>query len=309
MGDATTKVKTLPTNAQWQHCGPADPQVKELLAKLNKTSKKSRIEWLKDLCKTPLPSGPYPFHVPKRGWFKGHICDERYQACYVIRKDLNLDVQIFEAIRGPSGRIVERVLVQDADQRIRIRVCKVELWSTFAVLYPQESAKITVVWEIAEVTVGTLLALIMREVELWKEYDAETIESLRLTKQVQQGPAQCEVICLGHADDHVLLEAMQKDVKAREEGCRRYAQCPHHRAEARWKHMGLREDGSKIDRKSFAQVMSSNVVNITAGGCCHTMLQDGSVWTTGWKKYGQLGDGSRTDAPHYIQVVASGIQL
>ena len=121
------------------------------------------------MCKTPLPSDPYPIHVPERGWFKGHICDERYQACYVIRKDLNLDVQIFEAIRGPSDRIVERVLVQDAEQRIRIRVCKVELWSTFAVLYPQESAKITVVWEITEVTVGTLLALIMREVELWLE--------------------------------------------------------------------------------------------------------------------------------------------
>ena len=213
MADATTKVKTLPTNAQWQHCGPPDPQVKELLAKLNKTSKKSRIEWLKDLCMTPLPSGPYPFHIGSRGWFKGHIYDERYQACYVIRKDLNLDVRIFKVNRGPSGRIVERVLVKDSEQRMRIRVCKVDLWRTFAALYPKESAKITVVWEMAEVTVATMVALIAREVELWNEYDAETMESRKLMKQVQQGPAQCELICRGHADDDVLLKAMQKDAK------------------------------------------------------------------------------------------------
>ena len=77
-------------------------------------------------------------------------------------------------------------------------------------------------------------------------------------------------------------------------GCRRYPQCLHHRAEARWKRVGRREDGSKVDRKSFTQVMSSNVVNITAGGY-HTMLlkQDGTVWTTGWNERCQLGDGSQ----------------
>ena len=65
-----------------------------------------------------------------------------------------------------------------------------------------------------------------------------------------------------------------------------HRQCPHHRVETRWKRVGRREDGSKIDRKSFVQVMSSNVVNITVGGY-HTMLlkQDGVVWTTDWNEY------------------------
>ena len=156
------------------------------------------------MCKTPLPSGPYPFHVSERGWFKGYIYDERYQVCFVIRKDLNLDVKIFEVIRDASGRVLERVLVQDADHRIRIRVCKEELWAIFKELYPHELTKFPAVCEFAEVTVGTLLALIMREVELWKEYDAETMENLKLMKQVQQGPAQCALICRGHVDEYVI---------------------------------------------------------------------------------------------------------
>ena len=194
MVDATTKVKTLPTNAQWKHCGPPNAEVKELLQKLNKESKKSRIEWLKNTCRTPLPSGPYPIHIESRGWTKGHICDERYQVCYVIRKDLNLDVQIFQTIRDdPSGPVVARVLVKDEEQLIPIRVCKVDLWANFQVSYPKECAKIKDIWENADVTVGSMLAFIRREVELWKEYDAEIMDGLQLMQQVQSGPTNVNV--------------------------------------------------------------------------------------------------------------------
>ena len=94
MADATI-VKTRPTNHYWQHCGPQ----KWDLSSQTKVARQSRIDWLKTLSRTPLPSGPYPFHVAGRGWFKGHIYDDRYQACYVLREDLNLDVQIFEVTR------------------------------------------------------------------------------------------------------------------------------------------------------------------------------------------------------------------
>ena len=216
MAEATIEVKTLPTNPQWQYCGPPDPQVKDLLENLSIKSKKSRIEWLQQVCETPLPNGPYPFMVEERGWFKGHICDERFQACYVVRKDLNLDVKIFEKIRDTSGRIVKRVLVQDAEQRIQIRVCKVDLWATYAALYPKENLKIKGVWEIAEVTVKTMEALILREVECWEDYDLEVMENRKLMMQVKQGPNQCEVICRGVADEKVALQAMLKDAKAKE---------------------------------------------------------------------------------------------
>ena len=99
MANATTNiVKTDPTNVQWPHCGPPSPEVKKLLSELNAVAKKSRIEWLKTLCAEPLPAGPFPFHLDDRGWFKGHIYDDRFRAFYVIRKDLNLDVQIFEVM-------------------------------------------------------------------------------------------------------------------------------------------------------------------------------------------------------------------
>ena len=217
MADATTIVKTNPTNVQWVHCGPPDPQVKELLASLSRKAKNSRIEWLKDMCMKSLPSGPYPFHVDGRGWFKGHIFDnQRYQVCYVIRKDLNLDVQVFESIRD-RGDVVERRLVKDASTRIRIRVCKPELWAAYKELYPKEFTKIHAYWEFADVTVQSLLALIEVEGRLWKEYDAEANGSLELMKKVQAGPAQCEVICRGVAEDKVILEAMKKDAKASDE--------------------------------------------------------------------------------------------
>ena len=51
----------------------------------------------------------------------------------------------------------------------------------------------------------------MREGQLWKEYDAEVNTSLQLMKKVQAGPAQCESICRGVADEKVALKAMQRD--------------------------------------------------------------------------------------------------
>ena len=212
-------VKTNPTNVQWPHCGPPSPEVKELLATLSRKAKKSRIEWLTGLCMKPLPSGPFPFHVEGRGWFKGHILDiQRYQVCYVMRKDLNLDVQVFEAIRDPiSGDVVERRLVKDADRTLRIRVCKPELWAAYKESYPKDFSKIPAVWEFADVTVQSLLALIVIEGQLWKEYDAEANGALELMKKVQAGPAQCAIICRGVAEDKVILEAMQKDAEASEE--------------------------------------------------------------------------------------------
>ena len=68
-----------------------------------------------------------------------------------------------------------------------------------------------------EIAVGTLQAFIMREGELWKEYDVEVNENIKLMKKVHAGPAQCEVICRGVADDDVILKVMQRDAKARAE--------------------------------------------------------------------------------------------
>ena len=66
-------------------------------------------------------------------------------------------------------------------------------------------------------------------------------------------------------------------------------------------------DGSRSDRKSFVNVMSSGAADVAAGGS-HSMVlkQDGSVWTTGYNEYGQLGDGTTTDRDKYAQVVSSG---
>ena len=216
MADATTIV-TLPTNVQWPHCGPPDPEVKKLLESLNKKARKSRIEWLKELCK-PLPTGPFPIHVEGRGWFKGHIMKPaRYQACLVMRKDLNLDVRVFEIIRDQiTGLAVDRVQCEE-DRIIPICVCKEELWAAYKELHPQVFKKITTVWEYAEIAVGTLQAFIMREGELWKEYDVEVNENIKLMKKVHAGPAQCDVICRGVADDEVILKAMRRDDKARAE--------------------------------------------------------------------------------------------
>ena len=117
MADATI-VKTRPTNEYWQHCGPQ----KWDLSKQTEEARQSRIDWLKTLNRTPLPSGPYPFHVAFRGWFKGHIDDERYQACYVLREDLNLDVQIFEVTRSLDGCVTNRVLIEDPKTIIGVRL-------------------------------------------------------------------------------------------------------------------------------------------------------------------------------------------
>ena len=244
MADATTIVQTNPTNVQWPHCGPPSPEVKELLATLNKKAKKSRIEWLTGLCMKPLPSGPFPFHVEGRGWFKGHILDiQRYQVCYVMRQDLNLDVQVFEAIRDPiSGDVVERRLVKDADRTLRIRVCKPELWAAYKESYPKDFSKIPAVWEFADVTVQSLLALIVIEGQLWKEYDAEANGALELMKKVQAGPAQCEIICRGVAEDKVILEAMQKDAEASEEA---FVSDPQRRAVAVEKEIKKKEAKSR----------------------------------------------------------------
>lgn len=219
MADATTIVQTKPTNVQWPHCGPAGPEVKDLLATLSRKAKKDRIEWLKEVCSKPLPSGPFPIHVEDRGWFKGHILKiERYRVFYVIRKDLNLDVQVFELIRDPiSGDVVEHRLVKDADRLLWVRVCKPELWAAYKVMHPKEFSKVATVWEFAQLTVASLRGLIVREGRLWKEYDAEVNDNLELMKKVQAGPAQCEVICRGVAEDKVILEAMQKDAKASDE--------------------------------------------------------------------------------------------
>ena len=147
MADATTIVQTKPTNVQWPHCGPAGPEVKDLLATLSRKAKKDRIEWLKEVCSKPLPSGPFPIHVEDRGWFKGHILKiERYRVFYVIRKDLNLDVQVFELIRDPiSGDVVEHRLVKDADRLLWVRVCKPELWAAYKVMHPKEFSKVATV--------------------------------------------------------------------------------------------------------------------------------------------------------------------
>ena len=112
MADATI-VKTPPTNQYWQHCGPQ----KFNLSKQTEEARQSRIDWLTTLVRTPLPSGPYPFNVAGRGWFKGYIYDERYQACYVLREDLNLDVQIFQVTRSLDGCVTNRVLIQDPMRR------------------------------------------------------------------------------------------------------------------------------------------------------------------------------------------------
>ena len=112
---------------------------------------------------------------------------------------------------------MDRVPVQDEDRFIPICLCKVELWAAYKELYPKEFHKITAVWEYAKITVATLQAFIMREGQLWKEYDVEVNESIQLMKKVQAGPAQCEVICRGVADDDVILKAMQRDAKARTE--------------------------------------------------------------------------------------------
>ena len=220
MANATTNiVKTDPTNVQWPHCGPPSPEVKKLLSELNTVAKKSRIEWLKTLCAEPLPAGPFPFHLEDRGWFQGYIVQkERYQVGLVIREDLNLDVQVYESIRDHiTGDLMRCVPIQDKDIRIGIRVCKVDLWRGFKELYPQEYGKIEAVWEFAQTTVETLEALIAREGQLWTEYDIETNENLKLMKQVRSGPNQGELICRGIADEKLILEAMHKDAKVRDE--------------------------------------------------------------------------------------------
>ena len=190
-----------------------------LLSELNAVAKKSRIEWLKTLCAEPLPAGPFPFHLEDRGWFKGHIvAEKRYQVGLVIREDLNLDVQVYESIRDHiTGDFMRCVPVQDKDRRIGIRVCKVDLWRGFKELYPQEYGKVEAVWEFAQTTVETLETLIAREGQLWKEYDIEANDNLKLMTQVRSGPNQGELICRGIADEELILEAMHKDAKGSEE--------------------------------------------------------------------------------------------
>ena len=210
MADAII-VKTHPTNPHWDQCGPPHPDVKALLEGLSDESKKHRIDWLQTLCNTPLPSGPYPFHVVNRGWFKGYIYDERYQACYVMREDLNLDITIFEVMRSPAGIVLERVPVTDQTLQIRIRIAKVDLWAVYKRQYPREFKEIPAVWEFANVTAASLLSLIFREAELWREYDLETMDNLSLMKRVQHGPAQCAAICRGDGDTFLLRRAILAD--------------------------------------------------------------------------------------------------
>lgn len=206
MADATI-VKTRPTNEYWQHCGPQ----KWDLSKQTEEARQSRIDWLKTLNRTPLPSGPYPFHVAFRGWFKGHIDDERYQACYVLREDLNLDVQIFKVTRSlDDGCVTNRVLIENPKTIIKVRLCKPELWAFFKASYPQEYKQLPATWEHGDVTAGSLQALIMREVELWREYDSETMEELKLMKETT-GPAQCAAICNGETDTYRLRNAIIQD--------------------------------------------------------------------------------------------------
>ena len=51
---------------------------------------------------------------------QGYVCDPNYQACYVMRKDMNLDIEVFKILRGADNVIVERVPVKEEDAMIAI---------------------------------------------------------------------------------------------------------------------------------------------------------------------------------------------
>lgn len=204
--------KTPATNEHFMQCGPPHEDMRKCLENLPEDSKKTRIQWLHSLMGTPLPSGPYPIHIKNRGWFHCYIRDPNYQACYVVRHDLNLDIAIYRVIRGADGEIIDRVQVEDATTEITARVAKA-CWNMFANLHPEVFKSFGDISEDAYVEPPVLRDLILNEVHSWKLHDQEMHENHKVMVRMKQAKPddtfQSVAICRGHTDVVLLQKALQ----------------------------------------------------------------------------------------------------
>ena len=204
----TTVYKTAPTNKYHMYCGPPHAEMLKCLQNLDPVSKKSRIEWLQQLANTPLPSGPYPVLLSGRGWFQGFVCDPHYQACYVLRDDMNLDVEVFKILRDADNVIVKRVPVKEEDDAmIALRVSK-GCWEFYERAYPEEAKrKITPRWEFARVTPEMLKRMMCQEIRYWPVYDKEMTANQRLMERLHQANpkdgSQAEAVCRGNLEAYL----------------------------------------------------------------------------------------------------------
>ena len=55
-----------------------------------------------------MPYGPYPVLVRNHGWMKAYRNDTHYQACYLARDVLNLDVQMYRMTYDEDGTYGQR---------------------------------------------------------------------------------------------------------------------------------------------------------------------------------------------------------
>jgi len=149
-----------PTNPVWKNFGEAQGDLKHYLQNLGPIAKKDRKNWLKQYEMRTMSFGPYPLTMVGHGWMKAWITDQVYEACYIPRGDLNLDVTVMK--RNPDNG--PREPVSDESTEMSIRVVQEEYVlpaATFEIIYDKS----------VKVPVKDVKSMIRQEAIHWPLYD------------------------------------------------------------------------------------------------------------------------------------------
>ena len=157
--------KHKPTNPNWNNFGKAEGEIEKFLQNLNPEAKKDRRHWLKMYEGSAMSQGPYPVLVKGHGWMKVWVHTVHYQACYISRGDLNLDVQVFRMVYDKDGDIKKRIAVRNEDTKVPCVLMQEK--------YDAKSGHFIVCFEKQDVmlTVKTVKSMIRTEAGTWPKYD------------------------------------------------------------------------------------------------------------------------------------------
>ena len=103
--------KHRPTNPLYNAFGEARGEIKRYLKNLKGEALRSRRQWLVLNEGNTMPHGPYPVMVRNHGWMQVFLHDAHYQASYLARGDLNLDVQMYRYEFDKAGQITEKFII------------------------------------------------------------------------------------------------------------------------------------------------------------------------------------------------------
>ena len=112
-----------------------------------------------------MPAGPYPLYVHGYGWMKVYLHMEDYQAVYIPREDLNLDVDVLQIGWARDGMSIE--YRRPFDNEKELLPCRLVMET-----FNMQSQKFEVCQEKrGNFTPEQIRHLIRHEVTKWQEYD------------------------------------------------------------------------------------------------------------------------------------------